>query len=140
VPDWLTVLSKLFYPLLYAPVAVILVCLLLFFVKSMAFLILTQQLSPAQIASVLFNPKIWQDFTRIFLMLPLYILFALPSVSWMLMMSALCKSRVFPWAVGVPFLIEFVVLLSKVMDKLGWSTFEFTYQIFVRGILQFNSG
>ena len=134
VPDWLTVLSKLFYPLLYAPVAVILVCLLLFFVKSMAFLILTQQLSPAQIASVLFNPKIWQDFTRIFLMLPLYILFALPSVSWMLMMSALCKSRVFPWAVGVPFLIEFVVLLSKVMDKLGWSTFEFTYQIFVRGI------
>ena len=134
VPDWLTVLSKLFYPLLYAPVAVILVCLLLFFVKSMAFLILTQQLSPAQIASVLFNPKIWQDFTRIFLMLPLYILFALPSVSWMLMMSALCKSRVFPWAVGVPFLIEFVVLISKVMEKVGWSTFEFTYQIFVRGI------
>lgn len=134
VPDWLTVLSKLFYPLLYAPVAVILVCLLLFFVKSMAYLILTQQLSPAQIASVLFNSKIWQDFTRIFLMLPLYILFALPSVSWILMMSAVCKSRVFPWAVGVPFLIEFVVLFSKVMEKLGWSTFEFSYQIFVRGI------
>ena len=134
VPDWLTVLSKLFYPLLYGPVSVILVCLLLFFVKGTAFLILTQQLSPEQIASVLFNPKIWQDFTRIFVMLPLYSLFALPSVSWMLMMSALCKSRVFPWAVGVPFLIEFVVLISKVMEKLGWSTFEFTYQIFIRGI------
>ncbi len=134
VPDWLTVLSKLFYPLLYGPVSVILVCLLLFFVKSTAFLILTQQLSPAQIASVLFNPKIWQDFNRIFLMLPLYILFALPSVSWMLMMSALCKSRVFPWAVGVPFLVEFVIVISKIMEKLGWSTFEFTYQIFVRGI------
>lgn len=134
VPDWLTVLSKLFYPLLYGPVSVILVCLLLFFVKSTAFLILTQQLSPAQIASVLFNPKIWQDFTRIFVMLPLYILFALPSVSWMLMMSALCKSRVFPWAVGVPFLFEFVVLISDAVEKLGWNTFEFTYQIFVRGI------
>ncbi|MBR7781808.1 hypothetical protein [Undibacterium luofuense] len=134
VPDWLTVLSKLVYPLLYGPVTVILVCLLLFVVKGMVFLILTQQLSLAQIASVLFNPKIWQDFTRIFVMLPLYSLFALPSVSWMLMMSAVCKSRVFPWAIGVPFLIEFVVLISKVMDKLGWSTFEFSYQIFVRGI------
>jgi ABC-2 type transport system permease protein len=134
VPDWLTVISKLFYPLIYVPVTVTLICQLLFFVKSLLFFILTQQFSSEVISNVLFNPNIWKDFVKIAAMLPLYALFALPSVSWILMVSALCKSRVFPWAVGVPFLIEFVALIPKVMDKLGWSTFEFTYQIFVRGI------
>ena len=42
-------------------------------------------------------------------MLPVYVLWALPTVGWLLMVSAWAKSKVFLWAVGTPILAVVIV-------------------------------
>jgi ABC-2 type transport system permease protein len=47
---------------------------------------------------------------RLIALLPVYVLWAIPTVGWLLMVSAWARSKVFLWAVGVPALL---VALAK---------------------------
>jgi ABC-2 type transport system permease protein len=52
---------------------------------------------------------------RLLALLPVYILWALPTVGWLLMVSAWARSKVFLWAVGIPLI---ALVLVKWLDFL----------------------
>ncbi|HEX8601049.1 MAG TPA: hypothetical protein VF774_00250 [Pseudoduganella sp.] len=53
---------------------------------------------------VLAQPQFWLGPLKVFSLLPVYALWALPTVGWLLLVSAWARSKVFLWAVGVPLL------------------------------------
>lgn len=53
---------------------------------------------------VLANPEFWLAPFRLLGLLPVYVLWAIPTIGWLLMVSAWAKSKVFLWAVGIPLL------------------------------------
>jgi ABC-2 type transport system permease protein len=53
-------------------------------------------------------------------MLPVYLLWALPTIGWLLMVSSWARSKVFLWAVGVPALSAVFLLWASKMFGLGW--------------------
>jgi ABC-2 type transport system permease protein len=53
---------------------------------------------------LLANPDFYLAPLRLVGLLPVYVLWALPTVGWLLMVSAWARSKVFLWAVGVPLL------------------------------------
>ncbi|MES2016941.1 MAG: hypothetical protein V4484_10630 [Pseudomonadota bacterium] len=52
-------------------------------------------------------------------MLPVYVLWALPTIGWLLMVSAWAKSKVFLWAVGTPLLVVVIVKWTNFMLHFG---------------------
>ncbi len=53
-------------------------------------------------APVLMEPNLYLSPLYLLAFLPLYILWALPTVGWLLLVSSWAKSKVFLWAVGIP--------------------------------------
>lgn len=77
-------------------------------------------------------------------MLPVYIVWALPSVGWLLMVSAWARSKVFLWAVGIPLLTiasvkYFSYLFSDFMDGFD-SVSWFARNVVMRGLIGLEPG
>ncbi|HEV7816029.1 MAG TPA: hypothetical protein VGP06_13140 [Janthinobacterium sp.] len=104
VSDAATVLSKAALALLVAPLVAIVVGSLL----SMLLLLLLCGVMAVHglnlFGAVLANPAFYLGPLRMLGLLPVYALWALPTVGWLLMVSAWARSKVFLWAVGVPLL------------------------------------
>lgn len=62
----------------------------------------------------------------------LYALWALPTVGWILMFSARARSRVFPWAYGLPVITWGILLMANFSYKLDWNLIWPTENILVR--------
>ncbi|UVW26833.1 ABC-2 transporter permease [Massilia sp. H6] len=89
-------------------------------------------------APVLTQPNLYLSPLYLLAFLPLYILWALPTVGWLLMVSSWARSKVFLWAVGIP-LVTVVLLkwfnfllgqVSATLIDLDW----FVEQVVVRGL------
>jgi ABC-2 type transport system permease protein len=60
--------------------------------------------------ALLANPKLYLTPLYLFGLLPVYILWAIPTVGWLLLVSSWARSKVFLWAVGTPLIV--MVLLK----------------------------
>jgi ABC-2 type transport system permease protein len=69
---------------------------------------------------------------QILALLPVFSLWALPSIGWYLMVSAWAKSRVFPWAIGIPLLSIGVLLLINHVFHFGWDIRWYSIHIVLR--------
>ena len=105
ISDAQTVLSKAAIALLVAPLIVVAAA-------SLTSLVLLLILSGVLAANGIFvfsellgSPGLYLGPLRVFGLLPVYCLWALPTVGWLLMVSSWAKSKVFLWAVGVPLLL-----------------------------------
>jgi ABC-2 type transport system permease protein len=76
---------------------------------------------------LLSHPAVYLTPLQLFALLPVYALWALPTIGWLLMVSAWARSKVFLWAVGVP-------LLSILAIK--WSDFLLGFNINVDWFIQ----
>jgi len=113
ISDTNTVLSKLLTGLLLAPVITVGIASAAAFV----ILILAGIAVSAQginlFAPVLSNVNLYLSPVYLLAMIPVYILWALPTAGWLLLVSSWAKSKVFLWAVGVPLI---VAVLLKWLD------------------------
>ena len=105
VSDQMTVLSKVVTALCVAPMITIAigtaVSLLMLFIALAAVASTGLNL----FGLVLGNPAFYLAPFRLVGLLPVYVLWAIPTVGWLLMVSAWARSKVFLWAVGVPLLL-----------------------------------
>jgi ABC-2 type transport system permease protein len=105
VSDQQTVLSKVLTAVCVAPMITIAigsaVSLLMVFVGLLAVSFNGLHL----FGLVLGNPDFYLAPLRLVGLLPVYVLWAIPTVGWLLMVSAWARSKVFLWAVGVPILL-----------------------------------
>ncbi|MBQ5939754.1 hypothetical protein [Massilia sp. AB1] len=107
--DQETVLSKVVTALVVAPMITIAVGVASSLLLLMIGLVGAAAKGLNLIAPVLADGNLYLSPFYLFAFLPLYILFALPTVGWLLMVSAWARSKVFLWAVGTP-LVAIVVL------------------------------
>ncbi|OFJ47005.1 hypothetical protein BA896_018275 [Janthinobacterium lividum] len=124
ISDAQTVLSKVAIALLVAPLIVAAAASL----TSLALILLLSGVLAANgidvFAELLGSPGLYLGPLRVFGLLPVYCLWALPTVGWLLMVSSWAKSKVFLWAVGVPLLLliltAWVGKLTQTENELSW--------------------
>ena len=100
--DQMTVLSKVLTAAVVAPVITIVTALAM----SLTLLVLLGLLLAVNgvnlFGALLMTPALYLAPLLILGMLPVYILWALPTIGWLLMVSSWARSKVFLWAIGVP--------------------------------------
>jgi ABC-2 type transport system permease protein len=68
-------------------------------------------------------------------MLPVYVVWALPTVGWLMMVSSWARTKVFLWAVGVPVLTGVLISWFNAMFDFNWDVQWFWQHIVARGLL-----
>ena len=89
-------------------------------------------------ALVLGNPDFYLAPLRLVGLLPVYVLWAIPTVGWLLMVSAWARSKVFLWAVGVPVLVAVLIkwanfILTEYIGG-GFDANWFVHNVISRGL------
>jgi ABC-2 type transport system permease protein len=67
-------------------------------------------------------------------LLPVYALWALPTVGWLMMVSSWARSKVFLWAVGVPLMALAVLAMLEVAFSIDMNVGWFAENIVARGL------
>jgi ABC-2 type transport system permease protein len=107
--DQMTVFSKVLTAAVVAPIITIAAAV----VMSLALLLVLGVLLATHgvnlFGALLATPALYLSPLYILGTLPVYILWALPTIGWLLMVSSWAKSKVFLWAVGVPIIALVIV-------------------------------
>jgi ABC-2 type transport system permease protein len=134
VSDRDTVLSKVAAALAMAPfismVVAILTALLLLLLVGVG-----MAMGGTNIFGALFaSPAFYLTPLQALAMLPVYALWALPTVGWLLMVSSWAKSKPFLWAVGTPVLVALTIKWVNWVFGFGWDVKWFVNDVVMRGL------
>ena len=77
----------------------------------------------------------WTSPFEVLAILPVYMVWALPTVGWLMMVSAWARTKVFLWAVGVPVLTGVLISWFNAMFDFNWNVEWFWQHIVARGLL-----
>ena len=113
VSDTATVLSKAAFALLCIPLLVIVVELATSLVMLAIVLAMAASKGVNLVGPVLAHPQFWLGLVKVPSLLPVYALWALPTVGWLLLVSAWARSKVFLWAIGVPGLATMLLFWAE---------------------------
>jgi ABC-2 type transport system permease protein len=135
VSDQQTVLSKVATALIVAPLITIAVAS---FAAVLILLITCIALGLNGVnlfGAVMTSPRVYLAPLQVFGMLPVYALWALPTVGWLLMVSAWAKSKVFLWAVGTPVIAIIIIKWAEKLLGTGMNADWFIQNVVARGLL-----
>jgi ABC-2 type transport system permease protein len=113
VSDLTTVLSKVVLALVVAPLITIGVGTLLSLLILLAGCVMMLAHGTNLFGAVLATPDFYLTPLRLVGLLPVYILWALPTVGWLLMVSSMARSKVFLWAVGTPLVTSLLLVWAE---------------------------
>jgi ABC-2 type transport system permease protein len=85
--------------------------------------------------AVLASPAVYLAPFAVLSLIPVYALWALPTVGWLMMVSAWAKTKVFLWAVGVPVLAGVLISWFNAMFDFNWNVQWFWHHVIGRGLL-----
>ncbi|MES2048440.1 MAG: hypothetical protein V4447_08570 [Pseudomonadota bacterium] len=132
VSDAMTVLSKVAVALLVAPLISLGVGIVTSFVMLM-FICVVMAFQGINFLGALFsNGDFYLTPLRLIAMWPVYILWAIPTVGWLLMVSAWARSKVFLWAVGMPLLGLVILKMADFVFKLNLDMDWISHNIMAR--------
>jgi ABC-2 type transport system permease protein len=124
VSDQMTVLSKVAMALIVAPLISIAVGIAISFVMLFMLCLGLAFHGMNYFGLLLSNPDFYLAPLRLIAMWPIYVLWAVPTVGWLLMVSAWARSKVFLWAVGAPIISLVIAKMADAMFHLnldiGW--------------------
>ncbi len=120
VSDFATVASKAILALVVAPLLTIAVAIGLAVTVLLTGCIVLLAHGTNLVGDLLANPGLYLAPLRLIGLLPVYILWALPTVGWLLMVSSMARSKVFLWAVGTPVMSSLLLLWASRMLNLGF--------------------
>jgi ABC-2 type transport system permease protein len=132
VSDSMTVLSKVALALLVAPLISIVVGIIVSFAMLMIICIVMAFQGLNFLGALFSNGDFYLTPLRLIGMWPVYVLWAIPTVGWLLMVSAWARSKVFLWAVGMPVLGLLVVKMADFVFKLNLDVQWFSHHIVLR--------
>lgn len=135
VSDAETVLSKVVTAALVAPLITIAVSI---FVSVLLLLIVGIGMALHGVnmfGEIFLNANFYLAPLKLLGLLPIYFLWALPTIGWLLMVSAWAKSKVFLWAVGVPLVAIAVIKWTDFLLNTGIKVDWFVHHVVARGLL-----
>jgi ABC-2 type transport system permease protein len=135
ISDTATVLSKIAIALIVAPLITLIVATL-GSILMLLLMCITAEIEGLHVfGQVLSNPSLYLAPFQVAAILPVYILWALPTVGWLMMVSAWARTKPFLWAVGVPVLTGVLLMWFNAMAGLHWNTDWFWENIVLRCLL-----
>ena len=132
VSDTATVMSKVTLALVVAPLISIAVGIVTSFVMLMIVSIVMAFQGMNFLGALFSNGDFYLTPLRLIGMWPVYVLWAIPTVGWLLMVSAWARSKVFLWAVGMPVLALIIVKMADYVFKLNINMDWVSHNIFTR--------
>ena len=140
VTDGATVLSKVAVALCLAPLITLGLAIMLAIVN-LTFLTIGAGAAGVNIAGELLgSTSLYMAPLQIAALFPIYVLWALPTVGWLLMVGAWARSKPFLWAVGAPLLAMGLIAWFNKMFSFGWQLEWFWLNIVGRGLLSLTPG
>ncbi len=140
VTDGATVLSKVAVALCLAPLITLGLAIMLAIVN-LTFLTIGAGAAGVNIAGELVgSTSLYMAPLQIAALFPIYVLWALPTVGWLLMVGAWARSKPFLWAVGAPLLAMGLIAWFNKMFSFGWQLEWFWLNIVGRGLLSLTPG
>jgi ABC-2 type transport system permease protein len=134
ISDGLTVLSKVAMAAVVAPLITIAIAtvssLFLLFVFSIAL----ASKGIHVFGDVLSAPSLYLAPVQLVALIPVYLLWALPTIGWLLMVSSWARSKVFLWAVGAPLMSLALLSGANSLFQFHWNTSWFAENIVARGL------
>lgn len=134
VSDMQTVLSKVLTAAVVAPLITIAVGVFISLIMLLIAAIMFAFNGVNVFGPLLSNAQFYLTPLQVLSLLPVYILFALPTIGWLMMVSAWAKSKVFLWAVGAPLLAMAVVKWFDYLLNLGIDVEWVSHNILGRGL------
>lgn len=119
VSDTATVLSKAALALLLIPLGTVVLALATAIVITMIGLGVLAANGPNLLPQLLGSGQVWLTAVKLVSLLPVYMLWALPTVGWLLMVSSWARSKVFLWAVGAPLITAALLAWANKMGGLA---------------------
>ena len=132
VSDTATVMSKVTLALVVAPLISIAVGIVTSFVMLMIVSIVMAFQGMNFLGALFSNGDLYLTPLRLIGMWPVYVLWAIPTVGWLLMVSAWARSKAFLWAVGMPVLALIIVKMADYVFKLNINMNWVSQNIFLR--------
>jgi ABC-2 type transport system permease protein len=83
-------------------------------------------------SDLLSSTNLWLSPFRMLSLIPVYLLWALPTVGWLLLVSSWARSKVFLWAVGTPLMTGALLAWANFGFKLGLNIEWFFHQVVLR--------
>jgi ABC-2 type transport system permease protein len=135
VSDLTTVLSKVLLALVVAPLITMGIAIVLGLVMLLATCLVLLGHGTNLFGVVLSSPDLYLSPLRLIGLLPVYILWALPTVGWLLMVSSMARSKVFLWAVGTPVIVTLLLVWAQKALHFGVDAIWFASHITNRILL-----
>jgi len=135
ISDGATVLSKVAIALLVAPLITLALATIVSILSLMVICTGSAMLGLHVIGPVLANPSLYLSPFEVAAMLPVYALWALPTIGWLMMVSAWARTKPFLWAVGVPVFTGTLLSWFNAMFGFDWNIGWFWQHIVGRGLL-----
>lgn len=120
VSDFTTVMSKLLLAVVVAPLITIGIAVALGLVIVLAACVMLAMHGTNMFGAILAQPDFYLAPLRLVGLLPVYVLWALPTVGWLLMVSSMARSKVFLWAVGTPVIGSLLLLWAEKVLQFGF--------------------
>ena len=139
ISDMETVLSKVAMALVVAPL-ITLGFGLVVSVLSLLIVIAGAASDGLNLFGVFAQPATYLAPFKLASLIPVYVVWALPTVGWLLMVSAWARTKVFLWAVGVPVLTGVLLSWFNAMFDFNWDVQWFWHHIVARGLLSVAPG
>jgi ABC-2 type transport system permease protein len=135
VSDTETVLSKVAMALAAAPLVTLAFAIASALISVLAVTLSASMVGVGSLSGLLGTPAFYYSPLLVAAMLPVFAVWALPAVGWLLMVGAWAKSKPFIWAAGVPLLVGGLIAWIDKMFALGWDTGWFWKNIVARMLL-----
>ena len=140
ISDSATVLSKLAIALIVAPLITLVIATAMSGLLLVLGCIAAAMTGLHMFGQVFGTSSLYLAPLEVAAMLPVYILWALPTVGWLMMVSAWARTKPFLWAVGGPLLAGALLSWFNMMFGFGWNTGWFWQHIVGRGLLSVMPG
>jgi ABC-2 type transport system permease protein len=143
VSDAETVLSKVIVALVLAPLIALIVATAVALLQALLVSAGAAMFGRGgQVFGLIFgSPDLYLAPARFAAMLPIYVLWALPTVGWLLLVSAWAPSKPFLWAVGVPLVMGILISMASRMHGGGLRFDEWVWrEVIGRGFLSIVPG
>lgn len=135
VSDTMTVLSKVLLAAVVAPLITLGIGFALSLVVLLAGCVLLLTHGTNVFGELFITPDLYLTPLRMLGLLPLYVLWALPTVGWLLMVSSMARSKVFLWAVGTPLATALLLLWADKAMHIGFNSGWFVSNVVSRLLL-----
>jgi ABC-2 type transport system permease protein len=121
ISDSDTVLSKLVMAIVVAPLIALVVATIASLVMVFTILAASAFMGVNAFGSILMHSSLYLSPFEIAGSFPIYAMWALPTIGWLMLVSAWARSFPFLWAVGTPLFAGFLLTFFNAIFRFGWN-------------------